>query len=293
MTKKNTTPPFPFPFEYCTIERAAKLFNWETEDFKILHDMDAIQLCIHIDDLKDFDCGDICISEEIINNLCQSEPHGDSVKISLSWGQPNTMGQAYISVPNQHHEDYGDDIDKSDDDDIATIPIDSGDSKGYGFFAVDYSNLHDTGMLRFHPHADFISHKNPYSVSSISFIDEYTQEQLDESPLVYYVMRSDLEKIHEAIHTGQLLPNIYSNKKEINQHENKSRKPRVDKVQLQMVMALLSCLPDLKATLENASESSLPNDLNRFLRKKKLPEITISGKTFKQWMEDVDYNSKN
>lgn len=293
MTTKKKIPPLPFPFEYCTIERAAKLFNWEVNDFKALHDMNAIQLCINIKDIKDFDCGDICISKTTINNLCQSEPYGNRIQISLSWGQDNSMGHAYLNIPNQHHEDYCEDPDQSDDDDTIMIPIDSGDSKGNGFFAVDYSNLYDIGMLRFHPHDNFTPHESPHSVNSISFIDEYTQEQLDASPLVYYVMRSDLEKIHEAIHTGKLLPNIYSNKKNINTDENKPRKSRVDKIQLKVVMALLSCIPDLKEELEQASESNLPNNLNRFLRKKNLPEITISGKTFKGWMVDAEYNNKN
>jgi hypothetical protein len=267
--KQTEIPPFPFPFEYCTIERAAKLFNCEVEDINHLQSIGAISFYVNFEEQEFFSSfsanAEILSDGFIAGELCTSSIDRQLCGMSAQWNKSEEVeiDEGFIEIKN------------------ASV-------WAYGFMKVSLDMLADLKALAFH----IQSEQSHDGESELIFYKQYDADEIEYGGLpVFLLLREDLNKIHRSIHSGERLDNIFNNKDLAKAHaekqEHPKKQPRVESSQSTMIVALLECLPELKAKLEKGSEEEAPIELNKYLRKKELAEMHVSGKTLKRWINSA------
>lgn len=99
-----------------------------------------------------------------------------------------------------------------------------------------------------------------------------------------------LRHIHEKLHRGEYFGenNINANRQEVID-DRKTRSPRTERSQSDMIKALLCLLPDLNKELKN-SPSNAPNIIDSYLIKHNLPPLNLGDKNYQNWMKKAKYS---
>lgn len=224
----NDIPPFPFPFEYCPVERAAKLFDCEIEDLQHLQSIGAIDFYVNLED-QEFFSNFSARTEILIDSFSAGELRTCSISRQLCGmsAQWNKTEEVEISE--------------------GVIEIENASVWAYGFMKADLDMLPDLKMLAFHINSD-LSHEGE---SELILYKRYEPDEIELGGLpVFLLLRKDLDKIHESIHSGNRLDSVFNNKQLAKARAEKQKvasekSARTMPKQSDLIVALIKSHPSL------------------------------------------------
>lgn len=289
--KPTNIPSFPFPFEYCTIERAAQLLNCLTTDIKHLHEIRAINLCVKFNEESNIKNA-ILRYLDIESNDIINHPFGRSSNII-------SLNTTYSHLYSELSDDELDDASDNDEGDLE-VSLTKGQFTLNGLFHIEDSDSDIIGYVPIeHPSEPA---KNNSFMSTMLF-DKYADPKTKAPPYDYYILRSDLQKVFLSLHTGDCLPNMYNTPELRNGprfvdytpsdvHQNK--KTRVEAIHKDILIAFYHCNPELVEKIDKRKNiESIPLIINKYLQTKELNTLRpFTGKTFQTLIKSETYNPK-
>lgn len=273
MTTKTKGRPLPplLPVEYCTIGRAARMLDCEVEDLLHWVEIGAINLYLKIDDQN---CGVLVLDKNEYQQLATIGDGDGSYKIGLS----------YIFISQSLDESEFNPETELYCFEVLAIQ---------GLWAVDFNDLEAsvfTGNDLFTPYSIYA--ETTETIDSVSLLDKKSifftvdlDSEMEFKISQLHIVKSDLEKLYNAITTGELLKNRFNNTDTSNEMQKKEsqRIRSIENNSPKKAMALMSLSEyvlkqaNLHPELINRPDT-LQTAINKELVKNKIPEIE-GGKT--------------
>jgi len=249
------------PLEYCTIDRASRLLDCEVSDIVHWAKIGAIKTCLCFDNIP------------ILTGIYQTVSRDDwSEIISTKWTSLTTR----VSQCNDDSEM------------IETV------ASGFWELSPRDIKIDERGQWNTPRKMTLVV---PYTAVEVTephqsdvFIDLHSAIIEDEGDFNLYIMRSDIEKLYEAITLGEPLLSVHNCDALMSMSERKRAEMtklvgyRTSKPERKMILALLNFVPNLdKAML--AQPTTAFNVLDVELRNKKV-ETPCDLSTFTKWLKN-------
>ncbi|WBA08989.1 hypothetical protein [Salinivibrio kushneri] len=243
-TKKKTDAQLPplLPLEYCSVARAARLLGCEEEDIYHWHEVGAVKLCVELDDEtcratlrpKTESFREIALFQNFSSDieLIESLDEGENFESEFC----SLIGVGPMALSDPHLPPF-----------LTYDALASGlwVVKDQLFFNGEYTLVSPTDLN----HIQYEGGLRDVELARIS-IPDLSSERL--------VLKSDLEKLHRAIHGVEVLNTRYNNQeiatalRQAEQEAQSIRPPRIEKKQAHLIRLLIESHPNLGAeVIEN------------------------------------------